>query len=101
MGSERGFETGFPSYSTIQDTVMTDYDDDPGKPDQDITLQQTLMEMGQSVFPYPVRARTQDRDGFIRDAHNCLAVRIEAYSEKDGNLKTGVCMLAALVQYCL
>jgi hypothetical protein len=80
---------------------MTDYDDDPGKPDQDITLQQTLIEMHQNVFPYPVRARTKERDGFIRNAHSCLAVRIEDFSEKHLYSQTEVGLLANLVYYCL
>lgn len=74
------------------DTIMIDCDHD--------TCQKILKEMYEMPFPYPVRARTKDRDGFVRAAHSCLAVPIEDYSDKDGNFKTGVGLLARVVEHC-
>lgn len=53
------------------------------------------------VFPYPIREKTPERDGFICAAHNCIAVYIGDESPKAGMCHTAMGVLADVVQFCL
>ena len=65
-----------------------------------MSLQEILIKVGKYPFGYPVPARTPERDGFIRPAHNCLAVHIEDESDKSGNFGTAIGLIAQVAVFC-